>query len=170
MERVGYFDDIVPSLACILTKQQGVRGGKYLLKTPGNAISETPNFKMSLDPLALENLCLWCEFQSNLLFLIQPTTYLNKNIWQLCTEKQKITTNPSPWQNLPLRAWAEDAVMHGSILLVTTSPALWAWGWGIYWFIVVRGPVMGVEGGGVGQIKKISSLWFCEVCIISCTV
>ena len=41
MERLGPFNRIVPSLACILTKQHGVRGGKYLLKTPGNTISET---------------------------------------------------------------------------------------------------------------------------------
>ena len=40
---------IVPSLACILTKQHAIRGGKYLLKTPGTTISETLNFKMSLD-------------------------------------------------------------------------------------------------------------------------
>ena len=178
MERVGYFDDIVPSLACILTKQQGVRGGKYLLKTPGNAISETPNFKMSLDPLALENLCLWCEFQSNLLFLIQPTTYLNKNIWQLCTEKQKITTNPSPWQNLPLRAWAEDAVMHGSILLVTITPPPTPGqprdkssplGLGVG-NLLIYCCKRSCNGSGGGANKKISSLWFCEVCIISCTV
>ena len=43
---------------------------KYLLKTPGNGISETLNFKMSLDASALKNLCLWCEFQSQLLFII----------------------------------------------------------------------------------------------------
>ena len=70
MERLGYFDGIVPSLACILTKQYGVRGGKYPLKTPGNSISETLNFTMSLDASALKNLCLWCEFQSHLLFII----------------------------------------------------------------------------------------------------
>ena len=45
MERLGHFDGIVPSLACILTKQHGVRGGKYLMKTPGNAISDDLNFK-----------------------------------------------------------------------------------------------------------------------------
>ena len=27
------------------TKQHGARGGQYLLKTPGNAISETLNFR-----------------------------------------------------------------------------------------------------------------------------
>ena len=61
---------IVPSLPCILAKQHGVSGGKYLLKTPGNAISETLNFKMSLDASTLKNLCLWCEFQNYLLFII----------------------------------------------------------------------------------------------------
>ena len=49
MECLEHFDGFVPSLACILTKQHGVRGGKYLLKTPGNAISKTLIFKMSLD-------------------------------------------------------------------------------------------------------------------------
>ena len=43
---------------------------KYLLKTPGNGISETLNSKMSLIALALKNLCLWCEFQSCQLFII----------------------------------------------------------------------------------------------------
>ena len=49
----------VPSLTRILTKQHDIRsGGEYLLKTPENAISETLNFKMSLDATALKNLCL----------------------------------------------------------------------------------------------------------------
>ena len=55
MERLGHFDGIVPSLARILTKQHDVRGGKYLLKTPAIAISETLHFKMSLDASALKN-------------------------------------------------------------------------------------------------------------------
>ena len=67
---MGHFDSIVPSLACIPTKQHGICGAKYLLKTPGNVISETLNFKMSLDSLALRNLCLWFEFQSCLQFII----------------------------------------------------------------------------------------------------
>ena len=70
MEHLGHFDCIVPSLACSLTKQQGIPVEKYLLKTPGNGISETLNFKMSLDALTLKNLCLWCEFQSQLLFIV----------------------------------------------------------------------------------------------------
>ena len=70
MECLEHFDGFVPSLACILTKQHGVHGGKYLLKTPGNAISKTLIFKMSLDASALKNLCLWSEFQSHLLFII----------------------------------------------------------------------------------------------------
>ena len=43
---------------------------KYLLKTPGNGVSKTLNSKTSLDASALKNLCLWCEFQSRLLFII----------------------------------------------------------------------------------------------------
>ena len=61
--RLGHFDSllngIVPSLARILTKQHGIRGGgEYLLKTPENAISETLNFKMSLHATTLKNVCL----------------------------------------------------------------------------------------------------------------
>ena len=77
LECLGHFNSIVPSLACILMKQHGVRGGKYLLKTPGNAISKTLNFKMFLDASAFKNLCLWCEFQSCLLFII---SLLLKNV------------------------------------------------------------------------------------------
>ena len=91
--RLGSFDGIVPSLACILTKQYGVRGGKYSLKTPGNSISETLNFTMSLAALALKNLCLWCEFQSRLLFIIRlllkklfdsPDSWAKKCIYSKC--------------------------------------------------------------------------------------
>ena len=70
MECLAHFDCIVPSLARILTKQHGVHVGKYILKPPGNDISETLNFKMSLDASAFKNLCLWCKFQSRLLFII----------------------------------------------------------------------------------------------------
>ena len=62
VECLGHFDSIVHSLVCIPTKQHGLGGGKYLLKTPGNTISETLNFKMSLDVPALKNLGLWWEF------------------------------------------------------------------------------------------------------------
>ena len=74
MERLGRFDGIVSSLACIQTKQHGDCGGKYLLKTPGNGISETLNFKMSVDASALRN---FCEFQSHVLFII---SLLLKNV------------------------------------------------------------------------------------------
>ena len=70
MEHLGHFNGIIPSLGCILIKQHGVRGGKCLLKTPGNANSESINFRMALDTSALKNLCLWCEFQMHLLFII----------------------------------------------------------------------------------------------------
>ena len=70
MQCCGHFDSFVPSLAIILTKQHSIRSGKYLLKTPGNAISDTLNIKLSLDASAFKNLCLWCEFQSHLLFII----------------------------------------------------------------------------------------------------
>ena len=52
VKHVGHFGGIVPSLACILMKQHGVHGEKYLLKTPGNGVSETLNSKMPLDASA----------------------------------------------------------------------------------------------------------------------
>ena len=70
MERLGHFNGIVPSLVCILTKQHGICSGKYHFKTPGNAIFKTLNCKISQDASALKNLCLWCKFQSRLLFII----------------------------------------------------------------------------------------------------
>ena len=45
VEHLGHFNGIIPSLAGILKNQHGVRIGKFLLSTPGNAISETLNFK-----------------------------------------------------------------------------------------------------------------------------
>ena len=44
---MSWIDGIGPSFACtcILMKQYGIRGGKYLLKTPRNAISETLKFQ-----------------------------------------------------------------------------------------------------------------------------
>ena len=56
IEHLGHLDSIVLSLACILMKQHDVRSGKYLLETPGNAISKTLIFKMSLDASALKQL------------------------------------------------------------------------------------------------------------------
>ena len=70
VESLGHFDGIVPSLACILMNRQGILSEKYLLKTHGNAISETVIFKIALDASALKNLCVWYEFQSRLLFII----------------------------------------------------------------------------------------------------
>ena len=67
VECLGHFDGILSSLACILMKQHGICGGKCLLKTPGKTISETLNFKLSLDASALKNLYLSCKFQSHLL-------------------------------------------------------------------------------------------------------
>ena len=63
VKRLGHFDSIVHSFPSIWMKQHGVRGGKYLLKTPGNT--------MSLDALVLKNFCPWCKFQSRLLFIIR---------------------------------------------------------------------------------------------------
>ena len=97
VERLGHFDGIASSLACIPTKQHGVRGGKYLLNTPGDAISETLNFKMSLDASALKNVRLWCEFQSRLLFII---SLLLKN-FLTALRTVKVTLNIRSIRQLP---------------------------------------------------------------------
>lgn len=70
---------IVVSVASIVTKQHNIRGGKYLLKTLGNAISETLNLKMSLDASAPKNWCLWCEFQAAYYSL---SAHYSKTFWQ----------------------------------------------------------------------------------------
>ena len=70
VECLGHFNDIVPSLKCVLTKQHGVCGGKYFLKNPCKRHFRNSKFQMSLDALALKNLCLGCEFQSCLLCII----------------------------------------------------------------------------------------------------
>ena len=84
VERLGHFNGIILSLACILTIQLGVRGGKFLLKSPGNAISET---LMSLDASDLKNLCHWCEFQSHLLYIISLLlkTFLIALLFRSCS-------------------------------------------------------------------------------------
>ena len=79
LEHQEHFDSIVPSLACILTKHHGICSGKHLLKSPGNIICKSLIFKMSLDASALKSLCLWCEFQSHLLFIISLQL---KTFWQ----------------------------------------------------------------------------------------
>ena len=59
-------------------KTNGVRGG---INTPWKPPERRlPRLKMSLDASALTNLCLWCEFQSRLLFLLSAC-YL-KTFWQ----------------------------------------------------------------------------------------
>ena len=45
VKRLGHFDCIVLSLVCILMKQRGVHGGKYLLKTLRSGIFWTLNLK-----------------------------------------------------------------------------------------------------------------------------
>ena len=61
VERMGHFNSIVPSLAMYSDETTW---------SPGNGNFKTLNFKMSLDALAHKNLCLWCEFQSCILFVI----------------------------------------------------------------------------------------------------
>ena len=86
VERLGHFNGIILSLTCILTKQLGLRGGKFLLKSTGNAISKT---LMSLDASDLKNLCHWCEFQSHLLYIISLLlkTFLIALLFRSCSFK-----------------------------------------------------------------------------------
>ena len=70
VERLGHFNGIVPSLACILNignnMASTVENTVYFLKTSGKAISKTLSFKLLLGTSAHKNLCLWCELQSYL--------------------------------------------------------------------------------------------------------
>ena len=61
---------LLPVLPVVWQSNKASAVEKYLLKTPGNGISETLKFKMSLDALTLKHLCLWCKFQGQLLFII----------------------------------------------------------------------------------------------------
>ena len=78
VECLGHFNGIVPSITCVLTKQHGVCGGKYFLKNPCKRHFRNSKFQMSLDALALKNLCLGCEFQSCLLCIISLIQCDNK--------------------------------------------------------------------------------------------
>ena len=84
---------------------------KISLETPGNTISKTPNFKMSLDASTLKNLYLWCEFQSCLLFII---SLLIKNFLTaliITVEFLSWVTDIHPRENIPSgREWGEMAV------------------------------------------------------------
>ena len=71
---LGNFDGIVPSLACILEQQSWHLKWKIPLENPGNGISETLNFIMSLDTSAIKNLRLYCEFQKPPTVNYQPAT------------------------------------------------------------------------------------------------
>ena len=75
MECLGHFDSIVPSLARILTKQHGVRSGKYSvpLENLKKGHFQDSNFQTvprHIVKRPFKNLCLWCEFQSCVRFII----------------------------------------------------------------------------------------------------
>ena len=74
VECLGHFNGM-----CILTKPDGIHSGKYILKTPGDAISETLNFKMSKMPQPSRT----CAFgtSSKAAFYSLSTCYL-KTFWQ----------------------------------------------------------------------------------------
>ena len=98
MECLGHFDSIVPSLACIPTKQW-LPGVKYLLKTPGNMISETRISKCRYTPiLSPKELPLVRPFQSHLLFII---SLLLKNFLTALIHQRVIWTTSL----LPTSAW-----------------------------------------------------------------
>ena len=84
--------------------------------TPGNAISETLNFKMSLDALVLKNLCLWCEFQSRLLFIISLLlkNFLTALLTALISQIVKIDVLTLPYQhNQKLHSWVNTSESWG---------------------------------------------------------
>ena len=73
VECLGHFSGIVPSLTFILTKQHGVRCGKYLLKTSGNAILGLKISKCSQMPWSSRN----CAFSAS-----TKATYYS--LWACC--------------------------------------------------------------------------------------
>ena len=86
--------------------------------TPGNAISKTLNFKMSLDALVLKNLCLWCEFQSRLLFIISLLlkNFLTALLTALISKKVKIdvcSLTPPYHPNTKLHSWVNTSESWG---------------------------------------------------------
>ena len=107
-----------------MAKQHGVHGGKYLLKTPANAISETLIFKMSLDASALKNLWLWwCKFQSRLLFIISLLLRTFLTVLHVTMVAKFLHLKNLSWQRRPFTLsndiWATDLllsiVMHRSV-------------------------------------------------------
>ena len=73
---------------------------KIPLENPWKRDFETLNFKMSLDASALRNLCLWCEFQSCLLFIISLLlenflTALPHSLNNIITENQTVSCSRS---------------------------------------------------------------------------
>ena len=103
---------------------------KYLLKTPGNGLSQTLTYRMSLDASALKNLCLWCEFQSRLLFIISLLlkTFLTAlEITQL-RHGSRINTDQFTKQTLKLLGGCVD-MLPGKILDLNSlmSPFLGFW-------------------------------------------
>ena len=70
VECLRYFDGIACSQSYVNSDETTSWHPWWKNKTPGNAISKTLNFKMSLDASVLMNLFLWYKFQSCLLFII----------------------------------------------------------------------------------------------------
>ena len=83
--------------------------------TPGNAISETLNFKMFLDALVLKNLCLWCEFQSRLLFIISLLlkNFLTALLTALISQIVNSSLTPPYQPNQKLHSWVNTSELWG---------------------------------------------------------
>ena len=67
--------------------------------------------KMSLDALALKNLCLWCEFQSCLLFII---SLLLKNIFTALHFRWSLVGGSTVLSNSPYNRKADLKIHHSS--------------------------------------------------------
>ena len=86
--------------------------------TPGNAISKTLNFKMSLDASVLNNLCLWYKFQSRLLFIISLLlkNFLTALLTALISKKVKIdvcSLTPPYHPNQKVHSWVNTSESWG---------------------------------------------------------
>ena len=62
------------------------------LETSGKAISKTLNFKLFLGTSALKNLCIWCEFQSRVLFIISVVL---RNFLKVLYQERSLTFKTS---------------------------------------------------------------------------
>ena len=112
-EHLGHFDSIVPSLACILTKQQTP------LKNPWRLLIS----KMSLDASALKNLYLWCDFRLLPIISLLPKNFLTalRKLWRQITQSWVETVTATDTSTNTIGKYRQQ---HG-VLLSTWNNSFW---------------------------------------------